>query len=353
MQRAASYLSIFISDFDIEDPDHDLAGFGDAEHEPEGGQHRLEGEHAAGSASGSDDDLFAPDRRRPEHGHGHGHDRVVEEEEEEEAEKRWSVTSRSKFGGGSPCPTTGTQTELDDDESLKKLPSSRSMGMPTNSNPQSGWLTWLRRRWSPLKEGNLKMLMKQEGQAQGLLDRYLTEQAYTLEVAQAELIQRETQDDTQLTLGCPHAQCSGGGEAERAFSECGDLGDEYEDEVLSNHCGDTSVSDGDDPKALRQSRLSEASTARFNPLSCASPRKREQLQSVTVPEKTEGKVQRSSFFSMVTRPSLKISPSPPHIDGLNMDGLDELWSASTAYDDSWAKHSHNPVEKVSSGCQQQ
>lgn len=62
MQRAASYLSIFISDFDIEDPDPDLAGFGDAEHEPEGGQHRLEEEHAAGSVSGSDD-VCSPSRR--------------------------------------------------------------------------------------------------------------------------------------------------------------------------------------------------------------------------------------------------------------------------------------------------
>ena len=29
MQRAISYISLFLSDFDIEDPDHDLAGFGD------------------------------------------------------------------------------------------------------------------------------------------------------------------------------------------------------------------------------------------------------------------------------------------------------------------------------------
>ena len=29
MQRAISYISLFLSDFDIEDPDHDLAGFCD------------------------------------------------------------------------------------------------------------------------------------------------------------------------------------------------------------------------------------------------------------------------------------------------------------------------------------
>jgi len=31
MQRAVSFLSGFLSDFDIEDPDHNLAGFGNGE----------------------------------------------------------------------------------------------------------------------------------------------------------------------------------------------------------------------------------------------------------------------------------------------------------------------------------
>jgi len=361
MQRAATYLSIFISDFDIEDPDHDLAGFGDAECDQDGGRNKAD--DAGSVSSESTDGVFAPDR----HQLHVGHDRVDEDDEEGEAEKRWSV-SNVVCGHDSPsCPTSCTQTQNELEE-MKKLPSSRSAGFPIEPDPQR-WLTWLRRRWSPLKDSNLKMLMQQEGHAPGLLSRYLTEQTFHLESTQAELIGREMQEAcsvprcTLRSLECQHIQFATEGEAtegdaaQAALSACGHLGDEP-DEALSHNCGDTSLSDGEEHKAGRQARLSEASTAKFNPNSVLNFQKEEPKSTATCEsvkrEKTE---RRSSFFSMGKKPSRDVEtvfPSCMDTGGLNMDGLEELWHASNAYNDSWAKHSHAVHnERVSSGCQHQ
>jgi len=345
MQRVASYLSIFISDFDIEDPDHDLAGFGDAECDQDGGRNKAD--DAGSVSSESDDGVFAPDRHQPHV----GHDRVDEDDEEGEAEKRWS---NIQFNGPS-CPScTQTQNEL---EEMKKLPSSRSAGFPIEPDPQR-WLAWLRRRWSPLKDSNLKMLVQQEGHAPGLLSRYLTEQTFHLESTQAELIGREMQESYSVPGSKFKFEAEGEGDAARAaLFVCGHLGDEP-DEALSHNCGDTSLSDGERPKAERQARLSEASTAKFNPNSVLNFQKEEPKTTATcVSVKRRKAERRLLYFRMGKKPLRDVEtvfPSCTNMDGLNMDGLEELWHASNAYNDSWVKHSHAVhIERVSSGCQQQ
>ena len=181
MQRAISYISLFLSDFDIEDPDHDLAGFcdgGDYETRPVASvdsvmstQHMavsMSGTHITASMSGTHaSDSYDRVFELPNFELSHGQ-RIEEEGEEEEEGQQQQASSRS---GGVPMATESS-----------------------NRN----WLSWLRRRWSPLKEGNLTVLEMEDRSTAGpwLLERYLTEQTRLLEIAQAELIKRETQLET-------------------------------------------------------------------------------------------------------------------------------------------------------------
>jgi hypothetical protein len=279
MQRAISYLSIFLTDFDIEDPDHDLAGFGEEGVCASTHSSMLEGNNAGGeggeggghgrdveSDSSDSDDIFLaacrpsePVRRRHEQ---HG--------------KRWSSTT-NLLAMGRDSPVTAAKRAHVEEASLHQMSSSRSVGEPlTESPPQNSWLVWLKRRWSPLKEGNLQVLVDKEGPVgQRLLDRYLTEQTRMHEVAQAELIKRESQqEDGRLLDSDCHSQWldAVGAHANaalaerqvesRTHTETPDNG-EQEDDQGGNTSGNVSVSDscGDSAKARRQSRLSSASTA--------------------------------------------------------------------------------------------
>jgi len=200
MQRAISYISLFLSDFDIEDPDHDLAGFGDGgEYETRpvditestlasidsvmSTQHMavsMSGTHITASISGTHaSDSYDRVFELPNFELPHGHRIEEEGEEEEDGGQQQQASSRS---GGAPMATESS-----------------------NRN----WLSWLRRRWSPLKEGNLTVLAMEDRSTAGpwLLERYLTEQTRLLEIAQAELIKRETQlengDLDQIIEGHP------------------------------------------------------------------------------------------------------------------------------------------------------
>jgi hypothetical protein len=182
MQRAISYISLFLSDFDIEDPDHDLAGFGDGgdyETRPVASvdsamstQHMavsMSGTHITASISGTHaSDSYDRVFELPNFELAHGQRIEEGEEEKEEGQQQQQASSRS---GGVPIATESS-----------------------NRN----WLSWLRRRWSPLKEGNLTVLAMEDRSTAGpwLLERYLTEQTRLLEIAQAELIKRETQLET-------------------------------------------------------------------------------------------------------------------------------------------------------------
>lgn len=110
--------------------------------------------------------------------------------------------------------------------------------------------------------------------------------------------------------------------------------------MLSNNCGGTSQSDGDDSKGKRQSgvSLSEASTTRKQypfhdrPIEAGSAR-----------------FERSSFFGI--RKSVAAIASH-QVSAADMEGLEELWQASRAYADSW--ETLTPVHRDSGArCKQQ
>ena len=212
LQRAISYLSIFLTEFDIEDPDHDLAGFGEVEPpartpssqcgaaaasplQPRPAHHARAavgdppqqadaGEES--SDSGSEDDVFAPAARRAQALRAGA------------AHKRWSSTSNLvALGRDAPAPACGR-----DEEVQHAMSSQRSAG-EAPPHPRSSWMVWLKRRWSPLKENRLQMLID-DGGVKGvwLLERYLGEQTRGLEDEQAELIKREALGDSSAPL--PH-----------------------------------------------------------------------------------------------------------------------------------------------------
>ena len=213
LQRAISYLSIFLTDFDIEDPDHDLAGFGEVEPpartpspqcgaaaasplQPRPAHHahaavgdppqQADAGGEASSDSGSEDDVFAPAARRA---------RALRAGA---AHKRWSSTSNLvALGRDAPAPARGR-----DEEVQQAMSSPRSVG-EAPPHPRSSWMVWLKRRWSPLKENRLQTLID-DGGVKGvwLLERYLGEQTRGLEDEQAELIKREALGDSSAPL--PH-----------------------------------------------------------------------------------------------------------------------------------------------------
>ena len=354
MQRAVSFLSGFLSEFDIEDPDHNLAGFSTDDQEaparPHAGPPRDEGGRTCRSrvcdeaaSTASDDDVFAPDcLAKPGQWESLGGDLQDCEQGEE---RPWSTDSHRhsdiqamEKGRDSPCTTTAS---VHGDDAQQQVPSTRSMGTIDDTAPRGTWLAWLKQRWSPLKEDNLEAMMRADRSAsQGLLERYLTEQTYMHEVAQAELIKRENQlEGAKQSLDLSHDLSSAGVNPQMAVSICGEEQEDGEDEeVLSNNGGDTSQSDGDDTKVRRPSgmTLSEASTAR----------KQSKTDSPMHPEATRGD-RRASFFGM--RKSVAVIQSH-HVSPADMDGLEELWQASDAYANSWA----SPVPRSNSaGCKQQ
>lgn len=349
MQRAIGYLSRFITEFDIEDPDHDLAGFGDDEDENGEavqtagvGTTSENGTHATGSESY--DDVFEPDRRKLKT----AHEWMMEAEEGEEVGRDVQCASTAlSFTGlrNSLCDVTATAGHCEDGTELH-MPSSRRLYidmMAKRDTSRSTWVSWLRRRWSPVKEYNLELLMLEEGRGLGLLERYLTEQTQMLEEAQAELIKLESQlegvgvgplsvggDDGDLVVAdMESAEVEPGDEALSQYSHC------------SQHGGDTSVSDSDEPRH-RQSRLSEASTAQFINLSSETPERK--VAAASNPGT------RRSFFGMgrkVARADLG------QVSREDMDGLVELWKASDEYTDSWTCSRADKHKVSTSGCQQQ
>ena len=313
MQRAVSFFSGFLSDFDIGDPDHDLASF-------------VHGDHFAQCAGSEQDaasleEVFAPDVFAPRvHGPAGAHRRAEMEPcvADHMAEKRWSSTTNLiVLGRDSPCPTAHEEKE----EGVEaQWPSSRSVDGHADLVPDRSWLGWLRRRWSPLKEHNLKLLMEHEGgYAQGLMERYLAEQTHMHEVAQAELIKRETQledgwSDGEGVHDSPPAVPRGGSGHRSAG---------VKDEDWLHGCVDTSLSDVDDAKAQRPSRLSEASTTHVN------------MRSL-----------------LLAKESKMLGVSLPIRGDMDVDGLDALRQASNDYADLWTQE-HASAENVARGCNTQ
>lgn len=342
MQRAVAYLGSFLTDFDIEDPchgEHDLAGFGDVQ-----GNHKdscRDSELRDTASSDSDEDIFAPAVFSPRFGKLEGDQAGAASDDPNmvETQKRWSSVGRRwsstalrwstanllEHGRDSPCATTHGE-----EEDMQQLPSCRSTGPPGETTPRKSWMGWLWRRQSPLKEYNVALLTEQEGgYAQGLMDRYLTEQTYMLEVAQAELIKMETEleSDIPLTLDCLHGQWFAGARSDlEAETPACNEADEYlqgvceggeGDDELSRH-GETSLSDGEGHRQ-RQSRLSEASTTKLNKCSAAV---RKHGPALNLQERVCG----------------------------DIDGLEELWLVSKEYTDSWACHCDAVKDKSKSGC---
>ena len=377
MQRAVSFLSGFLSEFDYGDPDHDLASFRE-----ESGAQREESEELDSSNS---EEVFAPDVFALHvSGPSGKHRRMVKQEPcmAGQTEENWFMVDGSRhstkllvLGRDSPCPTAHEV-----EEETQWPPSSRSAdghgfdSMPRStweSMPRSTWLSWLRQRWSPLKEENIILMELEESYAQCLLERYLTEQTRMHQVAQAELIKRETQhedgrlDDESLhdTLhawhggdGGPVAEdrgglrdddggkgalmndslsrnCGGqdtprawhGGGNGPAGEDKGGVSDNdggrgaLRDDSLSQNCGETSQSDAEDAKPQRPSPLSEASTTKKNMCSMSL-------------------VKKSKMLGVGT----------PVRGGMDGDGLEELWQASKDYVDLWTQH-HKRAEKAGRG----
>jgi hypothetical protein len=223
MQRAVSYLSGFLSEFDYGDPDHDLASFSPEDR----GAQREESEELDSSNS---EEVFAPDVFALHvSGPSDTHRRMVKQEPciADQTEENWFMADGSRhstklmvIGRDSPCPTAHEV-----EEETQWPPSSRSAdgqspmrgieSMPRStweSMPRSTWLSWLRQRWSPLKEENIVLVELEGSYAQCLLERYLTEQTRMHQVAQAELIKRETQhEDGRLDDESLHdTHCHGG-----------------------------------------------------------------------------------------------------------------------------------------------
>lgn len=351
MQRALGYLSGFISDFDIEDPDHDLAGFcvdGDGTGEAVVGVPPLapssENGTLATGVSESFDEVFEIDRRKFKT----LYERTIEVVEEDDGiDIRWASTSNLlalslSRGRDSPCAVTaGGHCE---DVTEPHMPSSRRSNTDLTAQgdiPRSTWVSWLRRRWSPLKEKNVQILTMEEDRGKGLLERYLTEQTHVLEEAQAELIKLESQHEG---VGLDRLLSEDGDGCALVLADLESAEVEQGDEALSQHSqqsqhgGDTSVSGSDEPRH-RQSRLSEASTAQFNVCN-ETPEKKVAASRGT----------RRSFFGMgrnVARVDLG------QVSREDMDGLVDLWKASDEYTDSWTC-SRADTHKVSTGgCQQQ
>jgi len=373
MQRAVSFLSGFLSDFDIEDPDHNLAGFGDGEVRApparpdvapieDSSLRRAEAVCDDAASTVSFDDVFAPDccPRGSVHGvpsNGSENGTAADNNRWSTDPHRHSDTRALVQGRDSPCAnsplSSTTGTAHDDDDARQQIPSTRSMSTINGTAPRSGWLVWLKQRWSPLKEDNVKVLMQQDRAAsQSLLERYLTEQTHMHEVAQAELIKRESQlEDGPPILDFSHDLSSAGVSAQFEVSVCGhEDGDRDDDEVLSNNGGDTSQSDGDDSKHKRQSglTLSEASTTRKQYCQSQDPKHHSPMQV----EATTGR-QRTSFFGMRKSGSRIESRC---VSAVDMDGLEELWRASNAYADSWSSpvvHKGTGTAGAGASCKQQ
>jgi hypothetical protein len=382
MQRAVSFLSGFLSEFDYGDPDHDLASFSPEDR----GAQREESEELDSSNS---DEIFAPDVFALHvSGPSGTHRRMVKEEPcmANQTEANWFMVDGSRhstklmvLGRDSPCPTAHEV-----EEETQWPPSSRSAvglspmrgidSMPRStweSMPRSTWLSWLRQRWSPLKEENVILVELEGSYAQCLLERYLTEQTRMHEVAQAELIKREMQNedgrlDDESLHDTPHAwhggdggpvgedrgglreddvgrgasrdyslshNCAGhdtphtwhGGGGGPAGEDGGGVRDDNGgrgalwDDSLSHNIGETSPSHVEDAKPQRPSPLSEASTTRMN------------MCSMSLVKKTK-----------------MLGVGTPVRGGMDGDGLEELWQASKDYVDLWTEH-HKRAEKVGRG----
>ena len=382
MQRAVSFLSGFLSEFDYGDPDHDLASFSPEDR----GAQREESEELDSSNS---DEIFAPDVFALHvSGPSGTHRRMVKEEPcmANQTEANWFMVDGSRhstklmvLGRDSPCPTAHEV-----EEETQWPPSSRSAdglspmrgidSMPRStweSKPRSTWLSWLRQRWSPLKEENVILVELEGSYAQCLLERYLTEQTRMHEVAQAELIKREMQNedgrlDDESLHDTPHAwhggdggpvgedrgglreddggrgasrddslshNCAGhdtphtwhGGGGGPAGEDGGGVRDDNGgrgalwDDSLSHNIGETSPSHVEDAKPQRPSPLSEASTTRMN------------MCSMSLVKKTK-----------------TLGVGTPVRGGMDGDGLEELWQASKDYVDLWTEH-HKRAEKVGRG----
>jgi len=338
MQRAVSFLSGFLSEFDYGDPDHDLASFSPEDR----GAQREESEELDSSNS---EEVFAPDVFALRVSGPSGTHRRMEEQPctADQTEENWFMVDGSRhstklmvIGRDSPCPIAH---EVEDETQWP--PSSRSADGRAESSirgidsTRSTWLSWLRQRWSPLKEENVILMDLEGSYAQCLLERYLTEQTRMHEVAQAELIKRETQHedsrlDDQSLPDTAHAWHGEGGGP--AGEDRGGLRDDdgcrgaLRDDSLSHNCGETSLSDVEDAKPQRPSPLSEASTTKMN-MSTA----------------------KMNMCSMsLVKKSKMLGVGTPVRGGMDGDGLEELWQASKDYVDLWTQH-HKRAEKACRG----